>query len=628
MNVTTIEIDGEDLVLDNNARIYLTVKSLEIGSLSTRFTSVTNKFRAPFTSNNDRLLKYARFHMSTTRSPYVIIPCRLKMNGVAVLLSASLVISSCTDSFYELIVAGNTKEFFNEIGDKKLSDLNTDDINPIWWSGVSPTIQNYRNTTTGIIAPVMDYGKYNTGTNNVDLPTYLPSVYYHTIINKIIEQAGFKKQGNIFNDDQYLKTIVAYSKDSWSYGNIGDEFSAAKTVSQNFVNPPIGTVVTVPINVNGNLNYKDHDALGYPYWKNLNTFWITADGFAEVNLTVNSGNIRLSLWSPLNGNVAITGFFTAGTYVVQLDTRTQGYATGVLFQNGDVLLLRIDSGGGAGNADVTGARFYSRTRSTISETAFTTLAMNKLLPDMTQKEFMQDFLVSFGQLVTEENGTLKFKSITEAIDSKALAPDWSKKRSGDFKEIKFDPLKYGRLNTFEYEATEELYDKTFYDGQIVVNNENARERVSVLRRKSKATATVFRGQILMASIPIYSLSTTRTDFDNGSPGIRFLLVRDKYSNEPNVTYDIARADYKVAYFDDPAQTNSMRFNHILNKYYGGLFGPLNNAKTLKAFYNLNELDIKSVDITIPIFDTDSYYLIQEIKNFIPGQLTEVTLFKL
>jgi len=86
-------------------------------------------------------------------------------------------------------------------------------------------------------------------------------------------------------------------------------------------------------------------------------------------------------------------------------------------------------------------------------------------------------------------------------------------------------------------------------------------------------------------------------------------------------------DYKVAYFDDPNQSYSMKLQQYLDNEYPLFVQSLQKAKVANWYYDLDETDIASFNFLKLVFDKDTYFLVNKITNFIPGIETLVTQFK-
>jgi len=72
----------------------------------------------------------------------------------------------------------------------------------------------------------------------------------------------------------------------------------------------------------------------------------------------------------------------------------------------------------------------------------------------------------------------------------------------------------------------------------------------------------------------------------------------------------------------------MNFQQFLDDAYQYFSLSLQSAKIVPRTYNLTEGDISSFSFLYPVFDKDSYFLVNTIKNYVSGKMTSVELFKI
>ncbi|MFN7609395.1 MAG: hypothetical protein ACK5QX_00440, partial [bacterium] len=57
------------------------------------------------------------------------------------------------------------------------------------------------------------------------------------------------------------------------------------------------------------------------------------------------------------------------------------------------------------------------------------------------------------------------------------------------------------------------------------------------------------------------------------------------------------------------------------------FEGVKNFKIVTRKYNLNDLDISTLDPHKLVFDNQEYFIVMEVKNYTPGRISTVKLFK-
>lgn len=636
MNRNVIYIGDEKLDLSRDTVISQTLKRSDVGDLTTRSVNFTNSFNIPETPTNDRIYEYAKKVNSNTTIPYTRQTVKVVQNGIETITNGNHYIRK-VDGRYQVYILYDAADFFDVLGNKKLNELDFEGLNGSW---ATDDIASYRSNTTGIVAPVMDYGNFISGSpNNINAAEYLPSVYYHTIINKIIEAAGYTKAGDIFTNAKYLKKILAYSRKSFYYD---EDFVTARTASakvasaQNIASPGSGTIVVFGDTVS-------QDSKGY--WDGVDQYTVNetdanasgkdlflVDILTTLNITVTGGTVDILVHKTGLGEYYSLLNKGTGTYTLNSKDYVLG-DPGVIITEGESLSIRIRTNSGSPSVVVNSGSVVFNALNYVGTSSGSFAYFNHLLPDMTQSAFIKDFLMSFGLIPSEKNKVITFKTLNEIIANKAGAKDWTSKRVKVKDGLSFTPLDYAQENSFKYKSNGDTFDHAGIEleinanlgiGIFTISNDQITNKKTIYTSEFNNTHTELLAGIMMARIPI---NGTRQEFEN-EPGLRKLLVRDKYSFEPNVQYGSTSASaYKVAYFDSPDEAYSMSWEQSLDDHYSDWILALQTAKILTRKYLLSELDIIQIDFLAPIFDEDSYYLINEVKSFVPGQPTQVELFK-
>lgn len=636
MNRTIIDIDGDVLDLSPDTIVSQTLKRNNVGDLTTRSVSHTNSFKLPFTPTNDRVYQYARKIQSASLFPYRKQTAKIIQNGVETVSKGVHYIRQASN-FYESYILSNAADFFDRLGNRMLTDLDFTGINGSWEDG---DIENYRNSTSGVVAPVMDYGLYNTGTSTLNVGGYLPSIYYHSIIDKIFEGAGYEKSGEIFNNTKYLKTILAYSRPAFRYNAkfVNDRSASARVATPQNIPSPGGGVKVI---------------FGETVIQDPKGFWDGSDDYTVVESDPNAANkvlfgidMQIVLDLTVTGGtvdivIEITGGFGSyytlaniGTGVYTINTKDVLGGDVVPGDQGESISVRIVTNTSSPSVVVNGGSVVFSPSDLPLTGSGTFVYFNNLLPDISQVDFIKDFMITHALIPNEQGNYIHFKSLNEIIRNKTNAKDWTNKRAKVADRISFTPLNYAQVNyfkyssrrdTFEYSGEEREIDAELGAGFFELSNDNIATEKTIYKSPFNNTLTELYGGIMMARIPL-GITTARI-FDE-EPGLRKLLVRDKYSFEPNVVYQgPSFGDYLVAYFDSPDEVYTLNWNQYLDDHYSDWIASLYQAKVIDREYHLTEADIVGIDFLSPIFDTDSYFLVNEVKDFIPGKVTKVELLK-
>lgn len=615
-------------------KIAINLKSADIGDLKTREVNYSNQFSIPKTPNNISIFGSADNEKVISNSPYVKKSALIIESGV-IIQEGFIILDSTTDDSFNVHVVSGAAKFFDLIKGKTLQDLNfVNSVNIAWDSS---SIESRRASVSDVVSPVLDYGNFKiTGSvGDIDINSYLPSVYYHTIIKHIVEQAGytFDTNNDVMNflSNNFYKLIVPFSRSAWKYNQkfVSDRTAIAyHNTSQSWL---------AVVNRYIDFNTESIDISG---WFNSSAYKPVESGVGSItmfnfdvelviDLTMTSSyTINIELYNVTSGVVIsnfAAGVGSTGSYSNSLKL------TNVVGVNNREYKVRISyaSGGGGSVPSITiNTAKVSFIPSDVPNTNY--LFINQLLPDMSQQDFMKDLALRFCVLFKEDNKTLYFKSMQSIISKSYTAKDWSLKRvNTNSNSIKFSYLSYAQKNNFTFESGDELYDYQSHLGNsyFSIGNENITEESDFYNSPFCYTGHRKTAEYDIAHIPIYETSTVRTTFDN-SCGLRLLLVRDKYSFERSVKYSSNQSSYKVAYFNDPAQSYTMFWSKFINDWYLLLVLALQEMKVVEHEYLLNAEDIKSFDFFHLIFDNYSSYIVSEIINYTEGQITKVKLLKI
>jgi len=629
MNEVEIYIGDSLLDISPGTVVAQTLKSNDIGDLKTRNANYTNQFKVPFTENNDRIYENAKSHQSDTSVPYQKQKARVRQDGIDTIANGIHVLKRASNG-YEMFILSGVAEFFDIIEGKLMSDLDTTSIDSVF----DP--QTFRNATSGVVAPVIDYGNYNGTTNDINKNTYLPSFYYFSLIDLIFTQAGYSISGTILSNSKYLKRIVPYSRKEFAYPS--DFITSRNVIASRTTSQVMGSVASAVTLIFPTVTKTDD----FGFFNSGTGIYTPTQAGASANDILFYTRITLVIDMTVTGgnvNVYADDTSASGDLCVFLQNKGTGvYSRSTDFADGTVAnpfgareggFIKIE----IAQFNLTPASVTVNSASLIIECISkpgTFLYYNNFMPEISQKDFVKDFLITYGQLIKEDGGVIYLKGIDEIINDRANANNLTLKRASnpDDDDITFLPENYAQNNYFEYSVkTEEGISNEFGKGNMEIANLNAIESKTIYKSQFNASDTKQVGGVFMLAVPIFETSTTITEFDN-EPGLRFALVRDKYSYEPSVIYTTAQSSYKVAYFEDPIQSDTMSFSQFLESHYFYLTSVLQKAKKIKRMYNLTSSDIANIDFFVPVYDEDSYYLLDTVGPFVAGKVTEVTLLKI
>jgi hypothetical protein len=108
---------------------------------------------------------------------------------------------------YECAVFGELGGFINELGNKKIEELDFSAYDHDW---TLTNIQSSWNTVagSGYYYPLIDYGKVSTNKHDWDVRAYRPALYVREYIDKIISNSGYTYESSFFNSPVFRRLIV------------------------------------------------------------------------------------------------------------------------------------------------------------------------------------------------------------------------------------------------------------------------------------------------------------------------------------------------------------------------------------------------------------------------------------
>lgn len=272
--------------------------------------------------------------------------------------------------------------------------------------------------------------------------------------------------------------------------------------------------------------------------------------------------------------------------------------------------------------------------------------INQILPDMQQTELIKWLLIAFGAITVESGNEIVLYRYEDILSNNVRSLDWTSKRAKDRPDkIEFVYGNYARKNTVS--AMTPYSGDSFTSGSLDIDNELLKPDNEIYDSPiliADDTIQVNNNADFIYCAALYwwqegNLPTGYppvTPFDN-EPNPVILLTRERYTDEPDVEYNgIARNDYRVAYGDylqistnviNPLSTQWSSVGRVgfFDIHYPNFQRCLNRLKVVTRYYNLSVTDIYEADLSKLIFDTDTYYMVTKIENFINGRITKVQL---
>lgn len=442
------------------ATSYQVSKIAEVQDIQSYFS---NRFNLPPTDNNKKIFGFANDIGSTSAVPYRILPCRIIENGVDLIEDAVAILVSWNDGF-EVEVYSGLYDFFSQIKDKNISDIDTSDINFVF------TANNVANLTGDVLYPLADYGANENGfTDEVYLLYQEPAVRFSYLINKIFGGTDWGKYGEFFSLDKYKDLYLLCTGDPIT---ASEELLTARSFNVGgndftFINQFYSARYFTSLLANGRFDSisdsGEYDSTAGCLVRESNDRWYyqaAADTIVDITFnlwflynTFGVISVFKNSYNPLVGSInnAVVDSsgedFTSGhwnkTYQgVRLNSGDRLY---IVTYNANTAAVFYEDGTLYGHPD---NKSFIEIKAVNSSVVNSTISINTLLPDITQVDLIRNLCNLFGLIMQPDvvNRRILFKQF-KSIAEENIVVDWSDKLDLSIKEvISFHPEGYFQNN--------------------------------------------------------------------------------------------------------------------------------------------------------------------------------------
>ncbi len=655
--------------------ISYSVKKFDPSRPSSRFVEHSNRFKVPPTENNKIIFGYADSEKSRTAFPYRLKRAKL----VDVAEKVGTVICSSYDDGFNITFFENAFDIFTEIDGKLLSDI-LPIANSAW---TEEEMDTNRAATDGLIAAIIHF---NTNPATIfDSKFFLPSFFYHTLVKKTFEFTGVNLSGNILTDARFTDLIVPFPSAQFTPLNDVDapayhsKGSAGATTGSSFnvsypsvvvednllflhvISYGLGTITV-------DASWDSLGSIAYPsgtpvvvsrlYKKKAlgtetGTESVSRSGHAgtdvfmgqiyqysgDANITIedSDNSIGDSSTITLPSTTVAGGKRTLAAFVANINSTPgpatpSGYVESATDNNGSNTYLELntkeDTNSGssttAGNGSANGWLVWHVSIYNVKQN----VNWNQYLNEIKCNDLLKDFFTRFFVIPQKKSGILFLKTIEEIIADKAGAVDWSEKQVKSPQKLDFQSG-YAQINDFNYTDNKDFVNnEALGRGSFTVDDLTLKERDTVYQTFFENCKTENTTGHLVARIPIYNNESLDAGDIQEAPGKKLLTIKSRTS-EPAITFDqTARTDYKLGYFVDDDLAKDTGWQYFLDQFYPSFISLLQRYKKINKYYRLDSADVLLFDNHKMVYDTDGYYLVVEIRNYVAGNITMVTLLKI
>lgn len=586
-------IDNKKVDLSPNTNINLTYKSNLLSELDKITSSYSYTIKLPKTKRNMKLIEGCNIPSNNSSFAYLPHRARLLRDGIEIVRDAVVVLLSVGSDIQISLTWGNVSALADFIkSGKKLSDLN---LGVVEWNynraGIEyqPSYKAHDTSRTIPSPPVIfnrDIFNKIASENGIDIELPSVSIWDKLAIpclNAIIEPG-------VIDGAQKETKVALYN-------------TAAQTISMSLVS---GSANDDYIEMIGGSSYAPYTSFKI---KNVN-YSLFVKGTLEMLITFNSQS------TAREENYYITD--SKNQYKIEpskveiLSTRQIRYTfnlnnemSGKLYRlEACSLSITIDSGG------LQSAYSSVQTTGNLSlEPAITSLYtivprqniplkydLAKNAPDMTQIEYMKGIMSMLG-LYAEPKGErgIRIVPYSTLTDNISNALDWSDKvvnKRSEASDIEYRMSNMAQKLIFKYKENE-VGDTEW--GALYVDDETLQYEKTVVTLpfapcQGKTSSVIY--------IPIYSVQLSDEYYELDDISIN------------SVTPRIAELS------NDRLSVFRLGYGTLLSSYWGAYANLIRRPKILKEQVKLNAIDLKNIDMTIPVYISQygSYFAILEIKT--------------
>lgn len=225
-----VEINGQKYELDTYKEepISLTYNVADVADISSRNAAFSKTIKLPETRNNRAIFDDisdlaidSTFNPNKRTKAYILVDTAIVFEGFLQLRKVFLDKSSDTAE-YEVVIFADNDNFFTQLGDEFLTDLDFSELDHDW------TADNIRNSWTqswsgGYYYPLIDYGRnwilgdingwtttYNTEVKTKDM---FPATNVRYILDKIFANTTYTYQSNFLDSDIFTALYIPYNRE-------------------------------------------------------------------------------------------------------------------------------------------------------------------------------------------------------------------------------------------------------------------------------------------------------------------------------------------------------------------------------------------------------------------------------
>jgi hypothetical protein len=696
-------LNDKPVDLSDDSPIALTFQINDLAEVKNQQGNTSNQFKLPLTQNNRAILGFADDISIQSTTPYTTLQAKIIQNGIEILPNAIAEINEVDDNTASITVLSGNVDFFDALGGQiadmgdSTSQWSNYGSNLPWkpfdhrWN-LDNVANSQKNTEQdGWIYPLVDYGLIDPVdfTQPIDVRNQRPGFFIKKAIDLMVQSTGYTAKGSLLADPLYPLLIAQFSNGSFEHGidyqNQPNEkgILVSNAIAQT-QNHPAGNTGSAQYPQQGIIRFDNVISDPSSFFKNnayIPNEVISVEATVTIPKLLLHGHPNATYGSNLNINILLldrNANVNLGSFNFNFssgyDTRTgsgDSIRVNKTFTNSKLSISTTLSPTTFEGLQVTfDFEGYTDAYFTLYEGAiFQVVPQNtnvqfgqivqceRILPDMSQKDFLKDTFQRFGVICQTDvyTKTITFSSLKDIVNNIPVANDWSSKCIDQGKQINYQLGNYAQVNNMEYQTDANLLPLKFGWDQLTIYDQtlSAVPTDLIVSKFGPSFNRPYIGGTIAQITMIDDTSAPATgpaDFTIGvAPRILVdqkldLLALGKTvtfidgTNTPIQINDVISVpyfykpdgDYNLCWCDMPGNSTNQKLPGLKNKYYTELQKILQNTKIIVRYFMLTPRDIAGLDLLIPIYlaQHNAYFYINKIDSWRKGQPCKIELVKL
>ncbi|HEX8547950.1 MAG TPA: hypothetical protein VF691_13385 [Cytophagaceae bacterium] len=643
-------INNEQVDLSEDEVLAMTYQVNDIAELKNRQASHSNQFRLKTTPKNIRLFGHSNILNSLSGIAYRKSSAIIIEDGLEIVSNGQAIVESIDENINVTIYAG-IFDFFSRMGDASIRELDFSELDHVWTAEVAA---NSKDNTSGYIYALAQFGMVEETGYNYPINYSLPSVFVHTIINKIFSKHGFLKTGAVLQEPFFKK---------WAIPCNGDLKRDAKFIEDRsvYVGNTLFNYYTVGnsnqyhdrirFDITNKGDFKQGSAQRYnagtggytpdvPYIVDIEANIIFSvsvdDGKADLRVRLFKNNNEIGIGAHINQGDTdgdeITFYLTAVAENITISPGDEIWVDFLLDGEGDGFL---DSYSYSWAVPEERNGFYTYFKVTPKEdfAPGSFLNLNQILPDIKQKDLVKFWAHYFGIIFQSDNyanslDCRKFQEIADAVNVDFV--DWSDKLDvSKPSSIEFRLEGYAQSNHFKYKETDST--KEVGRGTLHINDEALERETTVIEAPFDALLTQTK-LLSGAKTNGLDLPIVNKWKDGGQQSIEPMIFSVDRVHIGTISYiDGVTAGYGFSNDTVPvANFQAMSFANAIRDNYQAYKRVLDHTKILNEYFNLSPIEISQLDFFKPVYvkKYSEFFYLNTVGNYVKGRSTKCTLVRL